>query len=324
MQMARALGRLVILSRPLAADVELPSLTAERTDDVTIGPLEHRDLERLADSGTKGREDAGILEAADIAVVGRDSHGAVVHFQCVALTSFTHPGFPFPIRVAAGEAFSHHVETAGSARGHGLARRGLSAVLQELQHRGIERVEAHTTERNGTVRRYYGEAGFEEVGWLFATTYGTTLHWITAAERPFFDGPALFNSDGLSVHAEHDAEVARLAREFDRQIAILRQEGARVVLLGSGAAADELLTLVPALKPLIVGVADSDRRRQGATFLPTNHHIMAPDAWATSGATHLMYASKAYQDEMHDQHAEFGPRGSRGIRIHPTVEIVSV
>ncbi|TVR32968.1 MAG: GNAT family N-acetyltransferase [Nitriliruptor sp.] len=324
MQMAHALGRWVIFSRALSPDAALPSLAEPGTSEVTIGPLERRDLDRLAASGRKGREDAAILESADVAVVGRDGHGEVVHFRCIALASFTHPGLPFPIRVDEGEAFSYHVETARSARGRGLARRGLAAILHELQHRGIRRIEAHTTERNGTVRRYYGEAGFDEVGWLFTTTYGSTVHWITAAQRPFFEGAPLHASDGLHVHAERDAEVARLARELDDQIVVLRQEGARVALLGSGAAADELLLLVPSLRPLVVGVADSDVRRQGATFGVTGDRIVAPEGWTATGATHLLYASKAYQDEMHDQHLAFGPPGSRGIRIHPRVEVVAV
>ncbi len=324
MQMAHALGRWVVFSRALPGDEVLSSSADERTRDIAIGPVEPRDLDRLAASGRKGREDAAILESADVAVVGRDRAGAVVHFRCIALASFTHPGLPFPVRVDEGEAFSYHVETARSARGLGLARRGLSAILQELQHRGIGRVEAHTTERNGTVRRYYGEAGFDEVGWLFTTTYGSTMHWITAAHRPFFEGPATYASEGLYVHAERDAEVARLTQEFDRHIVSFRHEGARIALLGSGAAADDLLTLVPSLKPLVVGVVDSDVRRQGETFVATGHRIVAPEGWVTTGATHLLYASQAYQDEMHDQHQQFGPRGSWGIRIHPRVEVVSV
>ena len=324
MQMAHALGRWVIFSRSLTEDAVLPAFADDRTGGISIGPLERRDLDWLANSGSKGREDAAILEAADLAVVGRDTSGSVVHFRCVALKSFSHPGLPFPIRVGDGEAFSYHVETARLARGLGLARRGLAAILQELQTGGVERVESHTTERNATVRRYYGEAGFAEVGWLLTTSYGSTVNWVTAAQRPFFDGPPLFGSSGLFVHAEHDAEVARVAQEFDSQIVSLREEGASVALLGSGAAADELLTLVHALLPLIVGVADSDRRRQGEVFVATNHRIVAPEDWASTGATHLLYASKAYQDEMHDQHRQFGPPGSCGIRIHPRVQVVDV
>ena len=324
MRVAHALGRWVIFSRELSANEALPQLNHRPTSDIVVGPLERRDLDRLSKSGSKGQQDAAILDAADLAVVARDATGQVVHFQCAALASFEHPGLPFPVRVAEGEAFSYHAETSRAARGQGLARRGLALILSQLQHQGATRVESHTTERNATVRRYYGEARFAAVGWLLTASYGNTVHWITAAQRPFFATAPVFQSEGLSVHVEHDAESARLAQEFDDRLALLRSEGARLALLGSRAAADELLTLVPALQGLVVGVADSDQRRQGQTFTATGHRIVAPEQWASTGATHLLYASKAYQDEMHDQHKRFGPRASRGIRIHPSVEIASV
>lgn len=261
MQVAHALGRWVIFSRGLTADTALTTYPDDQTKDIVIGLLDGRDLDWLARAGRKGREDAAILESADVAVVARDTSGAVLHFRCAALSSLHHPGLPFPIRVADGEAFGYHAETARAARGRGLARRGLTAMMEELQSRGVERVEAHTTERHHTVRRYYAEAGFAEVGWLLTTSYGSSLHWITAAQRPFFADPPLFHTGGLTIHAEHDADVARLTHEFDGEIASLRENAARVALLGSGDAADELLTLVPALKPLIIAVAYSDPRR---------------------------------------------------------------
>ena len=61
----------------------------------------------------------------------------------------------------------------------------------------------------------------------------------------------------------------------------LRASGAcGCVGFGSGASADDLLTLVPSLVPLLDGVVDSNPRAHGTVFATTGHTIGAPDDWA--------------------------------------------
>ena len=322
MNSSQVLGQWIILSGALENGASAPPTGSSSSRGFRIGILEPQDLDYLSSLGPKGRLDADILESADISIVARDVQGRVVHFQCMALASFIHRGLPLPVRVDPGVAFSYHVETARSFRGQGLARAGLSAAIGELQGRGVTRISTYTTDINLTVRHMYREFGFEEVGTLLKTRSEGSIYWIQLGGSPVLLGEPALGASGIHVHKEGDSATERLRQELEECASWLRQEGATVALLGCGLAASELVKLVPGIKPLIVGVADSDIRRVGETFAPTGHIVVPAKRWSSTGATHLLYATGAFQDEMHQQHVEFGPTGSLGIRLHPRVEIV--
>lgn len=321
MQRSVFLGRWVIVCRPrevgspraLGGD---PSVArGYRIDLATTS-----DLDDLRRRGTKGERDAELFERADVAIVARSPDGAVLHFRCAALSDFQHPGLPFSVRVPDGQAFLYHSETFREARGQGIARQALAFNLRLFDRGDIERTWAHTDESHATVRRYYAENGLEEVGWLVAVAFGQHVDWLTFCEQPLFASAPTLQSDGVSLHREQSADAARLAYELSSLLDTAPE--LRIALYGSGVAAEQLLLLCPRLQQHVVAVVDSDPARQQATFAPTGHVVGAPESWQSTGAGLLMYASQAWQDEMVEAHRRFGPAGSKGIRLHPKVEVI--
>lgn len=255
-----------------------------------------------------------------------DPSGRAVHRQSVALLDHAPISLPFPIAVGPDGGFSHSTFTARECRNMGLATAGLSASLLELKHLGCKEVRCHIARGSGSAsHRVYLKHGFAVVGRLQAATTPRGRTWIVLGDHPFFRAEPSFRSEDVSIYHEADPSIlARSQQLIEVVLPRLRSEGHRVVVFGSGDAATQAVELAPELRGFVDGVVDSDRRRQGQFFEATGHIIGAPEDWSHGGATVLMYSSQPFQDEMRRQHLQFGPSGSLGLRLYPSVELVEL
>lgn len=315
-----------VLGRWVTMAVDLDrSIAALPVEGVTGGPLGPDDVARMRAQGPEGAEHAGIVEGADLAVGLRDAAGDVLQFACLALSDVLWPDIGEHIRVRPGEAFIYHQHTLRHARGRGLAAAGLDLVLRMAADHGARVATAHVSRENAIARHYAAKAGFLETGEVSLVLSGGELHWITVAPFSFFVDPALVAAPGVEVHRAELTEWRTMARDLAEVADRLADEGATLALFGSGLAAGQLLALVPSLAPLVVGVVDNDEQLRGRPSPVLPHlEVGAPAEWAASGASHLLYTSRAHQGAMQAEHRAFGPPGTTGIQVHPSVATETV
>jgi len=153
---------------------------------------------------------------------------------------------------------------------------------------------------------------------------GDDAFWIVGNDQPYFRAEPAVSVGPIRIFRQQDSELERLRQEIDGLVDALRDSGQRLVIYGSGNEATKLVAVSPGLRQVTSGVVDTQPSRHGVLFQPTGHLISSPSTWHTLGASHLLYASQAHQEEMHRQHQIAGPDGTFGIRIYPNVKILPI
>lgn len=285
----------------------------------TLDQPKASDLAVIGTAGSSGQNDAKVLAEADLSVIIRDRRGMPVHYSCAATRSFRHPRLEDRLYLASDEAYVYAVETHPEHRGRQLAGLAIAALHRQLVAAGKRYALSHYYEQNNSSRSVFEKLAYVQYGSVFLCLSAQGFSWVALSPRRVFEKPECAHERDVWVYDATMSDYERIQRDLPSLIDRLCGEGKELSLAGAGGDAVCLISCLPSIKNRVQHVYDGNPRKVKSILPGSKLRIQSSKDMGNAWNEAILLTSNAHQDEMFRYAMNTCPRGTKVIRLYPSV-----